>query len=362
MLKAPERARADLLNKGGTLTKVVIASYFEEEYVRHIREVDERLRVLYKEDLVPPPRWPGDHAAPEEWERTPDGEGEFLAMLREAEVLYDFPRGHVGDLVEVAPKLRWVQGSMAGAGEVAEKAGLGETDVVVTTASGIYSGPLAEFVLMAMLQHAKGLDRLRRDKADKVWRQGAVGGLERKTLCVVGTGSIGRAIVTRARPFGVRVVGVKRTVREEDEAWRYADELYPTAELHAALREADYVAVTLPGTPETRHLLDEEAFAAIKQGAYFVNVGRGAVVDEAALVRALEDGRLSGAALDVFEVEPLPPESPLWEHENVIISAHTTDVVPELINSAQTELFCENLRRYLAGEELLNVLNKRLLY
>src|SRR5918995_1556934 len=98
MLKAPERARADLLNKGGTLTKVVIASYFEEEYVRHIREVDERLRVLYKEDLVPPPRWPGDHAGPEEWERTPEDEEAFLAMLREAEVLYDFPRGHVEDL------------------------------------------------------------------------------------------------------------------------------------------------------------------------------------------------------------------------------------------------------------------------
>jgi len=344
------------------LTTVLIASYFEEEYVRRIREVDERLRVLYREDLVPPPRWPGDHVGPEGWERTPEGDEEFLKMLGEAEILYDFPRGHVGDLVEVVPNLRWLQGRMAGAGGVAEKAGLGETDVVVTTASGVYSGPLAEFVLMAMLQHAKQLDQLRRDKADKVWRQGAVGGLERKTLCVVGTGSIGRAIAQRAQPFGMRVVGVKRTVREEDEAWGYADELYPTAELHAALREADYVAVTLPGTPQTRHLLDAGAFAAMKQDAYFVNVGRGAVVDEAALVGALEGGHLSGAALDVFEVEPLPEESPLWELENVIVSAHTTDVVPDLINGAQTDLFCENLRRYLAGEELVNVLDKRLMY
>ena len=344
------------------MTTVVIASYFEEEYIRRIREVDERLRVLYGEDLVPPPRWPGDHVGPEEWERAPEDEEAFLEMLGEAEVLYDFPRGHVRDLVRVAPKLRWVQGSMAGAGEVSEKAGLGETDVMVTTASGIYSGPLAEFALMAMLQHVKGLDRLQRDKIEKVWRQGAVGGLERKTLCIVGTGSIGRAIATRARPFGMRIVGVKRTVRDEDEAWNFADELYPTAELHAALREADYVAATLPGTPETRHLLDEEAFAATKQGAYFVNVGRGAVVDEAALIEALEDGRLSGAALDVFEVEPLPEDSPLWGLENVIISAHTTDVVPDLINGAQTDLFCENLRRYLAGEGLINVLDKRLLY
>jgi phosphoglycerate dehydrogenase-like enzyme len=251
---------------------------------------------------------------------------------------------------------------MAGAGEVAQKAGLGETDVVVTTASGIYSGPLAEFVLMAMLQHAKELDNLRGNKAGKVWRQGAVGTLQNKTLCVVGMGSIGRAIAGRARPFGMRVVGVKRTVREDDEAWDYTDELYPTAELSTALSEADYVAVTLPGTPETRRLLDAEAIAAIKQGAYFANVGRGSVVDEAALAEALQNGHLSGAALDVFEVEPLPEESPLWELDNVIVSAHTTDVVPTLINTAQTDLFCENLRRYLAGEELLNVLDKRLLY
>jgi phosphoglycerate dehydrogenase-like enzyme len=233
---------------------------------------------------------------------------------------------------------------------------------MVTTASGIYSGPHAEFVLMAMLQHAKDLDRLRRDKAEKVWRRGTTGTLERKTLCVVGMGSIGRAIAERARPFGMRVVGVKRTVREDDAAWGYADELYATADLRTALGEADFVAVTLPGTPETRHLLDAESIASMRPGAYFSNVGRGTVVDEAALVEALREGHLSGAALDVFEVEPLPQESPLWELENVIMSAHTTDVVPELINAAQTDLFCENLRRYLAGEELINVLDKRLLY
>ncbi|MDQ3251645.1 MAG: D-2-hydroxyacid dehydrogenase [Actinomycetota bacterium] len=344
------------------MTTVVIASYFEEEYVSRIREVDERLRVLYREDLVPPPRWPGDHAGPEEWERTPENEEEFLSLLSEADILYDFPNGHVGGLIQAAPKLQWVQGSMAGAGEVAQKAGLQDSAVVVTTASGIYSGPLAEFVLMAMLQHAKDLDHLRSDKAGRIWRQGAVGTLENKTLCVVGMGSIGRAIAGRARPFGMRIVGVKRTVREDDEAWDYADELYPTAELRTALGEADYVAVTLPGTPETRRLIDAEALAATRQGAYFANVGRGSVLDEAALVEALRSGHLSGAALDVFEVEPLPEESPLWDLDNVIVSAHTTDVVPDLINASQTDLFCENLRRYLAGEEVLNVLDKHLLY
>ena len=344
------------------MVTVVIGSYFEEEHVSRIREVDGRLRVLYREDLVPPPRWPGDHAGPEDWRRTQDEEEEFLAMLAEAEVLYDFPRGHVRDLTEAAPNLRWVQGSMAGAGEVAKKAGLVETDVVVTTASGVYSSPLAEFVVMAMLQHAKNLDRLRRDKAERAWRQTHTETLEGKTLCIVGVGSIGRAIAERVRPFGTRIVGVKRTVREDDPAWRHADELYPTDSLIDALGEADYVAVTLPGTPETRHLVDAGVIGAMKPGAYFVNVGRGTVVDEGALVEALRGGHLSGAALDVFEVEPLPQESPLWELENVIVSPHATDMVPSLINLRQTDLFCENLRRYLDGEPLVNVLDKELLY
>ena len=344
------------------MTTVVITSFFEREHVQKIRAVDERLNVLYREDLVPPPRWPADHIGPAGWTRTPEGEEEFLAMLAEAEILYDFPRGHGRDLLSVAPKLRWVQGSMAGAGEVAEKAGLLESDVTVTTASGIYSGPLAEFALMAMLGHAKRLDRLREERTAKLWRQGTSGTLEGKTLCVVGLGNIGRAVAIRARPFGMRVIGVKRTVRGDDEAWNSADELYETADLNAALAGADYLVLTLPGTPETRHLLDAEALAAIKPGAYFVNIGRGSVVDEAALVEALRGGHLSGAALDVFEVEPLPQDSPLWGLDNVILSPHSTDVVPELINTLQTDLFCENLRRYLAGEPLVNELDKKLLY
>jgi len=344
------------------LVTVTIASYLEEKHVERIREVDERLRVLYREDLVPPPRWLGDHVGPPGWRRSEESEEEFLEMLDEAEVLYDFPRGHVEDLVRVAPKLRWVQASMAGAGEIAERAGLQNTDVTVTTASGVYSGPLAEFVMMALLAHVKDLERLRRDKAEKRWCEAHTETLHGKTLCIVGMGNIGRAVSERARPFGVRVVGVKRTVREDDVAWGYADKLYATRDLHPALREADYVVVTLPGTPETHHLLDAEAISMMKQGAYFANVGRGKVVDEEALIDALKSEQLSGATLDVFEEEPLPEESPLWDLENVIVSPHSTDNVPGLTNELQTELFRDNLRRYLKGEPLRNELDKKLLY
>jgi phosphoglycerate dehydrogenase-like enzyme len=344
------------------LVTVTITSHLEEEHVERVREMDERLRVLYREDLVPPPRWPGDHVGPPGWRRTPEGEEEFLAMLAQAEVLYDFPRGHLEDLVRVAPELRWVQASMAGAGEIVDRAGLQNTNVVITTASGVYSGPLAEFVMMALLTHAKDLNRLRRDKAEKRWREAHTETLYGKTLCVIGLGNIGRAVAERARPFGLRVVGVKRTIREDDVAWNYADELYDTRDLHPALRKADYVVVTLPGTPQTHRLLDAEAISTMKQGAYFANVGRGKVVDEGALIEALRSGHLSGAALDVFEEEPLPEESPLWGLENVIVSPHSTDNVPGLTNELQAELFCDNLRRYLEGEPLRNELDKKLLY
>lgn len=348
--------------RGGFLTTVVIASYFEDEHVRRIREMDSRVRVLYREDLVPPPRWDGDHRGIDGWQRTQEQDREFLAMLAEAEVLLDFPRGHGRELTKVAPKLRWLQGSMAGAGEPARRAGLISSEVVVTTAGGVYSGPLAEFVMLALLSHVKDFDRLRSDQRERRWSERHVQTLEGKTLCIVGMGSIGREIARRARPFGTRVLGVKRAVREDDPARDDADELYETAGLREALAEADYVAVTLPHTPQTDRLLDAAVLAAMKPDAYFVNVGRGKVVDEAALAEALRSGHLSGAALDVFEEEPLPEESPLWGMRNVIISPHSTDNVPGLTNQRLTDLFCENLRRYLADKPLVNELDKQLLY
>lgn len=340
----------------------VIASFLEEEHIEHIKSVSSELRVLYDPALVPPPRWPGDHIGPEDWRPASEKETEFLAMLGQAEILYDFPRRHLRNLTQVAPRLRWVQGSMAGAGELAQRAGLLDTDVAVTTASGIYSEPLAEFTMLALLSHVKDYGRLRADQSAKYWNERPVDTLDGKTLCIVGLGSIGREIVRRARAFGMRIIGVKRTITAEDRARGEAEELFETDGLKEAFARADYIAATLPNTPETEHLINGEAIASMRPGAYFINVGRGRVVDEAAMIVALREGRLSGAALDVFEVEPLPPESPLWEMENVIVSPHSTDNVPAMINPRQADLFCENLRRYLAGEPLKNELDKKLMY
>lgn len=345
------------------MATITIASYFEEESVRRVRGAQGAERVLYDASLVAPPRWPGDIVGERGWRRTPEQQEEFLAMLKEAEILLDFPQGLDGTLPEAAPKLRWVQGGMAGAGPVARDAGLLETDVVVTTASGVFSKQLAEFVVGGMIHHAKRFDRLRENRLKRAWIEEETGTLEGKSVCVIGTGSIGKAIAHLARPFGMKVVGVKRTVRPGDSVEGF-DALYETKDLHEALKDADYVSITLPQKPDTERLVDGAAFAAMRPGVHLSNVGRGVVVDEDALVEALESGHISGAALDVFATEPLPEESPLWGFDNVIISPHSTDNVARLTEVKFVDLFLENLRRYRAGSagELLNVLDGDLLY
>jgi len=174
----------------------------------------------------------------------------------------------------------------------------------------------------------------------------------------VGAGAIGAEIARLGRAFGMHVLGVKRDVSEPVE---HVDELHPVAALHELAGRADAIVSVLPGTEATTGLLDAALFAAVKPGAVFVNVGRGTVVDEDALIAALRDGSLAGAALDVFAQEPLPPASPLWELENVIVSPHDTARVASE-EARQVELFCDNLRRYLAGEELRNRVDLELLY
>lgn len=359
------------------MVTVVIASYIENEHVERIRSLDERLQVLYDPELVPPPRgrlrflydpkqlpaacWSEDQPG-EGWQRTPEEEERWLGMLGEAEVLYDFDAKTLEDLPKLSPKLRWVQATAAGAGEVVARAGLQKTDIVVTTASGVFSSPLAEFAMMAILAHVKELFRLQADKRERLWRAAPAETLAAKTLCILGLGSIGRAVAERVRPFGARILGIKRDMGPENTARGFADEVYTPENLKQALGESDYVVATLPHTPETHHLIDSAAIAAMKPGAYFVNVGRGQVVDEEALVEALRSGHLSGAALDVFETEPLPQENPLWDLENVIVSPHTTALVPSLSTEHLTDLFCENLRRYLERRPLINKLDKQGLY
>lgn len=344
------------------MTTVLIASYLEPEHVARIRAADDRLEVIYEPDLLRPPRYAADHTGGP-LERTPAQEARWRALLARAEVLFDFDHTHVDDLPELAPKLRWVQATSAGIGQFVRRTGYAERmpGVVFTTASGVHARPLADFCLMAMLAFVKGLPRMQADQRVRRWERYAGGELEGRTLGIVGAGKIGAEVARVARFFGMRVLGTKRRVEGADLAALNLDGLYPPERLPELLAQAEFLVLVVPHTDATAGMIGAAELAQLPPGAVLINIGRGALVDEPALIAALRGGRLAGAALDVFASEPLPADSPLWDMPNVIVSPHSAST-SDRENGRITDLFCDNLRRYLAGQELRNVLDTQALY
>jgi phosphoglycerate dehydrogenase-like enzyme len=253
-----------------------------------------------------------------------------------------------------ATDLRWIQAASAGVDGLLFPE-LVESDVVVTNARGVFDTAIAEYTLGLLLLFAKGLPGvLDRQRAGK-WRPRETELLGGKRLLVVGAGPVGLAIGRAARALGMVVRAVARTARPGTDVF---GAIYGADELADACGWADFVVDALPLTTETDRIFGQEVFAAMKRTARFVNVGRGRTVDEAALVRALEDGVIAGAALDVFEQEPLPSESPLWGLPNAIVSPHMSGTYAGW-REAVAELFVENLERYLTGRPLRNVVDKR---
>lgn len=303
--------------------------------------------------------------------RTPE---EMRPLLKDVEILYTF--WFPFDPAEVAPKLRWIQLSSAGVDHL-----LGfpvmKSQVIITTTSGIHAVPIAEYVFAMMLAFVKKLPKALDYQRRREWpsnreRVLLSDELRDKTIGIIGYGSIGREVARLAKAFGMRVFATKRHVNlNTDKGYRLpevgdpegalVERLYPNSSLKEMLPLCDFVVVTAPLTPETYHMIGREELAAMKPSAYLINIARGAIVDEGALVEALREEKLAGAALDVFEKEPLPPESPLWDLPNVLLTPHVSAITPRYDDRA-TALFAENLRRYLAGEELLNIVDKTLGY
>ncbi|MBA2443363.1 MAG: D-2-hydroxyacid dehydrogenase [Rubrobacter sp.] len=336
--------------------EVMIASPLEEELVRELEGVSSRIEVLYEPDLLPPPRYPSDHRGDEGFRRDAAGERRWEEMLARAEVLFGVPgesAGGLADAVQRAPSLRWLQATSAGAGEQVRGANLSREElerVTFTTASGVHAVPLAEFCLLGILTFAKDLPRLERDKSQRRWDHYPTRELRGGTVLIVGVGEIGVEVARLARCFGMHTVGLKRRTGGPIP---HVDEVQSQNALKELIPRADAVVVTLPLTQETEGMIDREAVGLMRPESVFVNVGRGGVVDEAALTAALEEGRIAGAALDVFEKEPLPSDSPLWSLPNVLLSPHTA-ALAESENQRIVELFKENLRCYLDGEPLRN--------
>jgi glyoxylate/hydroxypyruvate reductase len=344
--------------------RVAIAVPLEPELVEPIRAVDPRVEVTYAPELLPPLRYPSDHRGVDDFRRTPEDERRWWEMIEAAEVLYgipgDSPEG-LARAVRGGDRLQWVQATSAGAGEQVRLADLSREElerVTVTSAAGVHAGPLAEFAMFGLLAFAKDLPRLLADQRARRWGHYPVSELSGLTLLIIGLGQIGEEVARLAVGFGMRVIGINRSGRADSP---HVHEVRRTSELHECLGEADALVVSAPLTEETRGLIDAAAIARMKPGAIFVNVGRGGVVDEPALIEALRSGKLAGAALDVFGSEPLDADSPLWDLENVLLAPHTAGLsIRE--NERIAALFVENLGRYLRGEPLRNRVHPELLY
>jgi phosphoglycerate dehydrogenase-like enzyme len=341
---------------------VLIASYLEPEHVERIRGTDYRLNVVYEPDLLRPPRYAADHVG-SPVERTPEQETRWRRLLREADILFDFDRPNSEDLPDLAPKLRWIQTTSAGIGRFVDDMDYATRmpQTVFTTASGVHAKPLAEFCLMVMLMFHKGLLRIVADQRRKHWERYAGTDLAGRAVVIVGIGSIGREVARVCKGMGMTVIGVDRYPRPDDLPSLSLDEFHQSSDLHTALEKAEHLVLIVPHTPETEHLIGAAELALLPRGSMVINIGRGALIDEPALVEALCSGHVGAAGLDVFEAEPLPPESPLWEMPNVLVSPHSGST-SDRENGRIVDLFCENLTRYLGGEPMLNVLDTRRLY
>jgi phosphoglycerate dehydrogenase-like enzyme len=307
------------------------------------------------------PRYTADHSAP--LSRSPEDEARWRALLAKADILFDFDRTNKVDLPQLASNVRWVQATSAGIGQFVKDHLYHERmpNTIFTTASGVHARPLAEFCALAMLGFSRGLFQMLELKGRRHWERFAATDLEGRTLLLFGLGSIGREVARIGKALGMRTIGIKRSPQGVRAADLSVDEVHGPKALHDLLPRSDFLVLSAPHTPATEGIIGREALALLPPSAVLINVARGPLVDEQALVDALQEGRLAGAALDVFQEEPLPQESPLWRMPNVLVSPHSAST-SDRENGRITDLFCENLRRFLAGEPLLNVLDTDRLY
>ncbi|MFP4662503.1 MAG: D-2-hydroxyacid dehydrogenase [Halanaerobiales bacterium] len=312
--------------------KILVTIDLKEKYLDNIREVDSAIEISKKLDFK-----------------------EQIKEIEDADIMISGGGSNL-DLLQKAGKLDWVQTWSAGVedytyDEVVEV--LKEKGIRVASMSGIHGDPIAEHVMGFLINYNRKLYEFYDQQKENLWKDQKVTQLSGRTIVIVGTGSIGVEIARRAKSFKMKTIGVKREVNKEVD---FIDELYSNQDLHRAISMGDYLVVTVPLTEETKYMFGEEEFKVMKESAFFVNIARGEIVNEKALIEALKNRTIAAAGLDVFEEEPLPVDSPLYGMDNVYITPHISGAHPDY-NKNAISIFIENLKRYLNGEELINLVD-----
>ncbi|MCT1866673.1 D-2-hydroxyacid dehydrogenase [Dermabacter sp. p3-SID358] len=339
---------------------LAIAVDLPEEECAFIHEREPRVKVVPTGHLARPRRYNSDWVGDPDFTRSESEERRYREILESADAVMGVPDDSpetLAALVRANPKLRWVHTMAAGGGAQVKAAKLSADElarVTFTTSAGVHGGTLAEFAIFGLLAGAQDLRRLERNQRAHAWPTIRVHPrhLDEMRVLVLGLGGIGKAVASRLKAFNAEVWGTSRSGRDVDNV----DRIVPLSQLHGALGKVDAVVVTLPGTDETRHMLNRDAFAAMKKGTILANVGRGSVIDEESLLDALDNGTVDFAALDVVEREPLPDESPLWDHERVLISPHSAALSSQE-GRRIAALVARNATALLDDEPLANVVD-----
>jgi glyoxylate/hydroxypyruvate reductase len=333
---------------------VLIASPLEAEHASRIAAAHRRVNLLYEPELLPVPRYPCDHTGtPRDLDAA--ALARWAALRKAADISFDFDWQSPDQIDVNCPRLRWIQGTSAGIGGLLDRTGLVKSSMVFTTAAGVHGAPLAEFALLGLLHFAKGMPRLARLQAARHWERHAMTLLRGSRVLLVGLGGVGREVARVLAAVGVEVCGAGLPGRSYEVPG--VSQYMPDGRISDELGSVDALILACPLTERTRHLVSGRELALLRPGSVVVNLSRGQVIDERALIEALAAGRLGGACLDVFETEPLPSDSPLWAMDNVIISPHSASTVADE-NRLLTDLFIDNIGRWLAGEPLRNVFDK----
>ncbi len=311
--------------------KIKVLVYYgdlSEALVQRIRDVSERVEVAIVND-----------------------EKSVLEVVMDAEVVFGkFNK----ELFSSAKRLRWVQTKGAGVDGLLFPDFI-ESNIALTSASGIHRIQISEMVVAMMLILTKQMHKFMRYKFEAKWQPHTPDELAGKTVGILGLGSIGSEIAKKTKCLGMKVIALRKHPNKKPD---YVDEILGSEGLDRLLRQSDFVVLSLPLTGETRHMFGEEQFRSMKPTAYVINTGRGALIDTNALLKALKEGWIAGAGLDVFENEPLPADSELWKLDNIVITPHVAGASPYYDERA-VEVFCDNLKRYIAGKPLRNVVDKK---
>lgn len=275
-------------------------------------------------------------------------ESNFKAALKSAKDAEIIAGEVEDDLIKVGNNLKWVHVWSAGVDNY-DLDYMRDRGIILTNSSGVHGIQISEYILGVMLELVKGLHIFRDQQNKKIWEKKSTDELYKKTIGILGIGDIGRRTAELGKAMGMRVLGYRKSGKPDE----HVDIMYSEGQLDDMLPLCDFVINTLPLTDDTYHLIGAAQFEAMKEGSYFINVGRGKVVDENALIKALQNKKLKGAALDVFEEEPLPQDSPLWTLDNVIITPHISGLSPNYDERA-VSILIENIERYIEGRPMLN--------